>query len=161
MAEESKEPRRRGPSQRTLDAFEGTEDSDEEYGHLTAHLVEGAPRQAERHQWTRVFTRAEVLSLQISLHELGPDLIYDKSVREAAAQSTDVRGALVFSPTLFEARDLNRGLAESQISLDSLIGLGELATKAKQRFEGPGRPPLTTISYERTPLGGPTQSQAL
>ena len=47
MAEETKEERHVGASQLTLDNFDEADETDQEYGHLTAHLVESAPRKKE------------------------------------------------------------------------------------------------------------------
>ena len=40
MAEEQKQPSRPRLTQMTLDNFEGADEADSEYGHLTAHLVD-------------------------------------------------------------------------------------------------------------------------
>ena len=97
--------------------------------------------------WTRVFTRDEIAELQISVHTLGPDLLYDRSLREAAQQGEDGPGEVVFSPMLFRKEDLSRELSDCKIPLPSLIGLGEVATKAKQRFAplSPGGPAAGSV----------------
>ena len=84
MVEETKEGRSSAANQLTLDNYDEAEDTDSQYGHLTAHLVESAPRKNETAQWTRVFSRDEIMDLKIVVHTLGPDLIYDKSLREAS-----------------------------------------------------------------------------
>ena len=66
-----------------MDNFDEAEDTDEQYGHLTAHLVEPEAVATQNYQWSRVFTRDDVQELQIAVHALGPDLIYDKALREA------------------------------------------------------------------------------
>ena len=136
MVEERKEGRSAAASQLTLDNYDEAEDSDPQYGHLTAHLVESAPQKKDTAMWTRVFTRDEVADLQISAHTLGPDLLYDRSLREATQHTEDLPGEVVFSPMLFRKEDLRRELSDSEIPLPSLLGLGEVATKAKQRFVG-------------------------
>ena len=161
MVEESKEAHRGAATQLTLDNFEEAEDEDPQYGHLTAHLVESAPRQGDNHQWSQVFTREEVETLQVAVHPLGPDLLYDKSLREAAAERTDLPGELVFSPTLFQAKDLRKDLAECEIPLDDLLGLGEVATKARQRFESAGRGAPADSSQVQAVLADSAESRSL
>ena len=68
------------------------------------------------------------------MHQLGPDLVYDKSLREAAEDRSNAAGEVVFSPMLFKAADLNQELSQCKIPLSSLLGLGEIATKVKARF---------------------------
>ena len=68
------------------------------------------------------------------MHQLGPDLVYDKSLREAAEDRSNAAGEVVFSPMLFKAADLNQELSQREIPLSSLLGLGEIATKVKARF---------------------------
>ena len=63
MAEETKEGRHVGAIQLTHDNFDEADETDQEYGHLTAHLVESAPRKKETAQWTRVFARDEITDL--------------------------------------------------------------------------------------------------
>ena len=134
MAEEEKGQPRPSASQLTLDNYDEGEETDPDYGHLTAHLVEAAPKKKDTVQWTRVFTRDEIASLQIAAHLLGPDLLYDRSLREAAQESEDLPGEVVFSPMHFTKQDLSRTLAECEIPHASLLGLAEVATKARQRF---------------------------
>ena len=68
------------------------------------------------------------------MHQLGPDLAYDKSLREGAQERSNAAGEVVFSPMLFKAADLSQELTQSEIPLSSLLGLGEIATKVKARF---------------------------
>ena len=56
MAEEQKVGHQNNASQLTLDNFDEAEETDEEYGHLTAHLVESETRSSDNNQWTRVFS---------------------------------------------------------------------------------------------------------
>ena len=84
MVEEQKAERQASANQLTLDNFDEAEETDEQYGHLTAHLVETAARSSDNNQWTRVFARSDIESLQISVHALGPDVIYDRALRESS-----------------------------------------------------------------------------
>ena len=134
MVEEQKQQLVQRVGQLTLDNFNEDADSDPEYGHLTRHLVEAEAGPADNNQWTRCFTRDEVRDLQIGVHQLGPDLVFDKSLRESAEKRSNAAGEVVFSPMLFKAADLSQELSQSEISLSSLLGLGEIVTKVKARF---------------------------
>ena len=128
MTEERKSGEQANASQLTLDNYDEADETDSQYGHLTAHLVETEVRSADNNQWTRVFARSDIESLHIPVHALGPDVIYDRALRESAQGSNNVRGEVVFSPMLFKANDLNKELSACQISRENLLGLGEVAT---------------------------------
>ena len=72
--------------------------------------------------------------MQIFIHKLGPDLIYDRSVREALSQSADSTGKFLFSPFMFTAEQMVTDLAQKKLSFAELMELGKLATNAKARF---------------------------
>lgn len=67
--------------QTVLDQYEGVEDNDSEYGHLVQHLIEQDLDHRDTNQWTGVFARDSVGTLQVPNKLIGPDLIYDRSVR--------------------------------------------------------------------------------
>ena len=96
--------------------------------------MEEAPRKSATNKWTRVFTRDEIHELQIPAHDMGPDLIYDRSLRALPNLGRDSAGGVIFSPMLFKKQDLSQPLSQCEIPLSSLLGLGEVATRAKRRF---------------------------
>ena len=63
MVEEKKSNKISDSIQLTLDNFDELEENDPEYGHLTAHLVEEAPRKSDTSKWTRVFSRDDIVTL--------------------------------------------------------------------------------------------------
>ena len=134
MAEEQKAGERVGLSQLTLDNFDDSDEADSQEEHITARMVDVEARSSDNNKWTRVFARSDITNIQIAVHALGPDLIYDRAFRESAQKSDSVKGEVVFSPKLFKASDLNKELSECEISMSNLIGLGEIATLAKLRF---------------------------
>ena len=88
---------------------------------------------------------------------MGPDLIYDRSLRALPSADGDVAGSVVFSPMLFRKHDLSQPLSECEIPLPSLLGLGEIATTAKRRFvdaacdQAPMVPSALLRDQERVP----------
>ena len=76
--------------QTTLDRFVFTEDMDSDYGHLVSHLIEHDAPRKDTDQWTRVFSRDEEKGMMLPLHLIGPDLIFDKSMRQALSESNEL-----------------------------------------------------------------------
>ena len=72
--------------------------------------------------------------MQLPIHRLGPDLIYDKSLRDSMGELGDAAGAVLFSPFMFCKEDLTAELSESQLTGEELLHYGKLATTAKARF---------------------------
>ena len=134
MAEEQKGGSNKQASQATLDMYEVQEDADSEYGHLVSHLVEQEDEAKITEMWTRVFTRDSVKSLEPAVFPIGPDLLFDRSVRDSHATVEDPTGAVLFSPKIFLAKDLAGGLAAHRVPIDELLSLGQLATQVKERF---------------------------
>ena len=87
--EEQKVPAGVRQKQATLDHFVSHNDADSEYGHLVQHLFEQEEHPDKNSYWTRVFSRDIEEGLQISIFKIGPDLIYDRSVREALSEAAD------------------------------------------------------------------------
>ena len=101
---------------------------------MVSHLVEQEEHPDKNSYWTRVFSRDTEEGLQISIHKLGPDLIYDRSVREALSQSADSKEKFLFSPFMFTAEQMVTDLAQKKLSFAEFMELGKLATNAKARF---------------------------
>ena len=110
--------------QTTLKHFEIAEDDDSEYGHLVSHLIQQDGDLRDTNQWTRVFSRDGSKGKRVAIHLLGPDLIYDKSIRASLSLVSDFTGEVLFSPFLYKANDLSSDLAQSELPLDELISLG-------------------------------------
>jgi len=92
---------------------------------LVSHLVDQEEHPDKNSYWTRVFSRDTEESLQISIHQVGPDLIYDRSVREALSQGADLKGNILFSPFMFTAEQMVTDLAQKKLSLDELMQFGK------------------------------------
>ena len=84
--------------------------------------------------WTRVFARDDLGDLQLAIHKLGADLIYDKAMRESLTALMASQGEVLFSPFIFKREDLSGELADSQLDGQQLMGLGQVATTVKKRF---------------------------
>ena len=108
-------------AQSTLDRHVQNEDFDSEYGHLVTHLIEQDEELGKKEYWTRVFTRDSQVGLRVSIHMLGPDLIFDKSIRDSMGDTTQPTGEVLFSPFMIKAADLAKDLAECEIPLDQLL----------------------------------------
>ena len=65
---------------------------------------------------------------------LGPDLIYNKSIRESLSDIADFHGEVLFSPLLFKAEDLGVDLDQCRLSTEELTLFARIATRAKERF---------------------------
>ena len=76
---------------------------DSQYGHLVEHLVPGDEKVKRTDLWTRVFTRDSPSDLMVSVHRIGEDLIFDRSLREAMSNLAEPSGSLVFSPFMISA----------------------------------------------------------
>ena len=63
-----------------------------------------------------MFSRDTPSGLKISTHLLGPDLIYDKSIREAMNEASEATGEVLFSPFIFQASDMASDLTQRQLS---------------------------------------------
>ena len=46
------------------------------------------------------------MTLKPAIFPIGPDLIYDRSVRDSLANVVEFRGQVLFSPMMFQAQDL-------------------------------------------------------
>ena len=132
--EEQKAPKQTQQIQTTLDNFEYAEDVDSEYGHLVSHLIEQDIQPKDTSKWTRVFSTGIPDGVKVPIYPLGPDLIYDNSLRDSMGELTELKGEVVFSPYMFKAKDMVTDLAHNQLSLEDLIGYGKTATLAKTRF---------------------------
>ena len=132
--EETKSDKKSLPIQTTLDRFEYLEDVDSDYGHLVDHLIDCDQKKNDNSHWTRVFSRDEEANKRIQIHKLGPDLIYDSSIRDSLQELSNPDGGILFSPFMFEAKDLKADVSENQVSIQELLRLGKTATSVKARF---------------------------
>ena len=62
--------------------------------------------------------------LQSAIYLIGPDLVYDRSVRNTLSEVADVKGEVVFSPFIFDKSDLCGDLDSYKMPLQKLLGLG-------------------------------------
>ena len=88
----------------------------------------------DTNKWTRVFTRDLGKNLQPGIYQIGPDLIYDRSIRNSMSELAEVTGEVVFSPMVFKKTDVSGDLDSHRISSEQLLGLGQVSTSAKARF---------------------------
>lgn len=98
LMEEQKRPTSQSQLQLTLDHSLRHEQNESSYDHLVAHLVEDEQAIRDTNEWTRVFTRDGSRGRQIAIFTLGPDLLYDKSVRESLSDLEVSSGEVLFSP---------------------------------------------------------------
>ena len=47
------------------------------------------------------------------IYPLGPDLIYDSSLRDSIGELSELTGEVVFSPFMFKAKDIVNDLAQN------------------------------------------------
>ena len=83
-------------------------------------------------------------SVQPALFPIGPDLQFDRSIRDSHANVDEPTGVVLFSPKIFTAKDVAGGLERHRLEADRLISLGHLATDAKARFH-PGADPSSDL----------------
>ena len=112
---------------------QGGDESD--YEHLVQHLVEQDTNAKDTNKWTRVFKVEQGKSQSAGVYQIGPDLIYDKSVRDSLSALGEENGEVVFSPMMFKKADVSGSLESYKLSEDRLIALGQVATSAKARFQ--------------------------
>lgn len=136
MVEETKSARKQA-KQTTLANVEFVEDIDEDFGHLVEHLIEQDEPADNTAKWTGVFSRDMQEGLLVPVKLLGPDLIFDASVRKTMGDMTDTTGEVVFSPYSFKVTDMPADLTAGKLPEEDLIQLGHVATKAKARFIKP------------------------
>ena len=67
-------------------------------------------------------------SLEPAVFPIGPDLLFDRSVRDSHATVEDPTGEVLFSPKIFLAKDLAGGLDAHKVKIDELMSLGQLAS---------------------------------
>ena len=120
--------------QSTLTVNEQREDSDDEYGHLVTHLMKQDGSLVETSQWTNVFSRDMPAGMSVQVQPIGPDLIFDRSLRNTMSGVTELAGEVTFSPFMFKATDLAHDVESAMLSMESLLELGKTATQAKIRF---------------------------
>ena len=132
--EESKEVKKLNKKQKTLVQLEHQGDIDDKYGHLVEHLIQQDIDPKDTNQWTRVFGRDTLGDKQLAIHLIGPDLLYNDSIRASLSLVSDGSGEVVFSPMMFSVEDLSGELEDSQLKDKDLIGLGHLATQVKDKF---------------------------
>ena len=58
-------------------------DQDDDQIHLIAHLLDYQEEEKVPSEWTRVHSRSEIGHGRAAVFPIGPDLLYDKSVRDA------------------------------------------------------------------------------
>ena len=68
--------------QATLSQLEHVAVEQNEHDHLIAHLVEQDEDEKFNFEWTRVFSRADINSQRAAIFPMGPDLHFDKSMRD-------------------------------------------------------------------------------
>lgn len=85
-------------------------------------------------EWTRVFSRDDMGGRRASVFALGPDLIYDKAMRDALLDQEEQTGYVLFSPQNFRPQDLADDLDTVRLTDEELIHFGQLATTAKKHF---------------------------
>ena len=99
-----------------------------------SHLVEKEEKESKNNIWTRVFSRDDIRDKRLALFPLGPDLIYDKSMRNAMSQLDVLSGEVLFSPLLIKKEDMVFDLDLNKLSQEKLMEYGLTATQAKTRF---------------------------
>ena len=134
LMEEHKRPSAQSHLQLTLDRSLRHEEVEGSYDHLVAHLVEDEQDIRDTNEWTRVFTRDGARGRLVGIYRLGPDLLYDKSVRDSLSELQVSSGEVLFSPLEFKKDDLMGELSESRLPMPELLSLGRVATVAKARF---------------------------
>ena len=102
--------------------------------HLISHLLDYQEEEKVPSEWTRVFSRSDIGVKRAGVFPIGPDLIYDKSMRDALFDQGDFAGCVLFSPLNFRAQDLPSNLDDVKLSDEELIHFGQLATTVKKHF---------------------------
>ena len=113
------------------------EDIDEDYGHLATHLIEQDEPVDSTSKWTGVFSRDMQEGLMVAVIPMGPDLIFDASVRKTMSGVVEGTGEVIFSPYTFKVVDMPKNLEDGKLPETELIQLGHTATQAKARFAKP------------------------
>ena len=101
---------------------------------MVAHLIEEEDPVKPTFEWTRIFTRDNGGGKQVGLFQLGADLRFDSSMRDALDQASEFQGEILFSPLEFKAQDLPSDLSECRLDSDTLMYFGKLATKVIDQF---------------------------
>ena len=87
--------------QGTLSQIESQTGQESEYGHLLAHLLDEDEDDRVVSSWTRVFSRSSLGNGRAAIYPLGPDLLYDRSLRDVMSQNEACSGEILFSPLSF------------------------------------------------------------
>jgi precorrin-6B methylase 1 len=69
------------------------------------------------------------------VYQIGPDLLYDKSMRDALSDQDNLSGVVLFSPQNFRPQDLPDDLDEVRLTDAELIHFGKLATTIKRFYD--------------------------
>ena len=101
---------------------------------MTSHLIVSDGKLDDNNYWTNVFSRDMQDGLSVQVQPIGPDLIFDVSLRNTMSYQTDHAGSVVFSPYMFKVVDLPKDLESGVLPALELMKLGHVATKAKSRF---------------------------
>ena len=107
---------------------------DSQYAHLISDRNDKREDRRKSTEWTRVFSRDSDIEKRVGLFQFGPDLNYDRSVRDLLLQTDSFDGEILFSPQNFKAKDLPKDLNQSELDYDTLMHFAMLATKVKKRF---------------------------
>ena len=99
------------------------------------HLIDQDGKPDDTSQWTGVFSRDMPAGLEVQVQPIGPDLIFDRSLRSTMSEVTEYAGEIVFSPFGFKASDIVSNLDSAKLSKEALLDLGKMATQAKARFD--------------------------
>ena len=87
----------------TLDHYDIGGGVDLDHDHVPSHLIEHEDKPKDTNKWTGVFTRDGLNDNHITIQAVGPDLLFNASIRETSRNTDNYAGDVVFAPFLFKA----------------------------------------------------------
>ena len=83
---------------------------------LITHLLDEKEPKKRTEEWTRVVARDGMRLAGAATYKIGPDLIYDASVRESLQNIEQAQGEILFSPLTYKASTLELNLEQHMLS---------------------------------------------
>lgn len=117
--------------QSCLDKIHNHECSDDDEALLVLRSDSDDENQKTESFWTRVFSRDIKPDLHVGIYPIGPDLIFDASVRSALTSLNMQKGEILFSPLLIPQKSMDLRLENNRLSDLELTRHALMATQIR------------------------------
>ena len=101
---------------------------------LIVHLLEKEEPKQRTEEWSRVVARDGMRLAGAATYKIGPDLIYDTSVRETLQNIEQAQGEILFSPLRYKASTLELNLEQHRLPEGQLLEHARSATQIRAGF---------------------------